>query len=777
MQRRAKTITSALLASAVSTETALAQERPGPEVPRPAALEEVVVTARRSTERLQDVPVAVTVMTGQELNARGVAKIEDLNHAVPGLAVIGINVPTTLDLSIRGLGNTNPNTGSDAAVGFYIDEVPINLQNGTNLGFFDIEGVQVLKGPQGTLFGRNTTGGAVLLTTRKPIDRFEAYAQAGGTFFKVGHGVQFEGMANLPVNSRLALRAAVSAQDQDGWVRNVLDRSSPPAVFGAAPLPAGVTDFKNQGGIKSVSWRLSALAKVSDEVETLFVYSGDDADTTALAPNTTALNPSGFIAALAPLLGVPDALAEWRRLQAIKSHYFWSTEMPGKAPLRLNTANISNTTTWTAGDLTVKNIFGYRRVAEKYVQDIVGLPGPYFIYEAHTGGKQFSNELQVQGKAFDGLANWVGGLFFFDEDRHYNVPRQINFGAPGGQIFYRTKARSYSVFGQMTTGLPWVEGLSLTAGGRYTWDRRRATDIRTQPTPTGDACVFPGLSLAQCLLRGSAKFRSPSYTVSLDYKWSPKSLVYVTTRRGYRSGGFSNDPGDAQSFLPFSPEHVTDYEVGLKKDWALGAAALRTNVAAYHSKYDDMQRLVVDPTNLQIQVIKNAGRAEVDGAELEATFVPVPGLEISYAFAYTRPKYKEFIDNGRDFAGATFANAPRRTHNLSVAYTAALPDRYGDLVLRGSYHWESGHFYDDEKQTIEFGPRETFFSPGYEMVNLNATWKSVLGSPVDIEIFVKNLTNAKVAPNGAPLFFSLGNGTTFFGIPPRMTGFNVRYSF
>ena len=280
-------------------------------------------------------------------------------------------------------------------------------------------------------------------------------------------------------------------------------------------------------------------------------------------------------------------------------------------------------------------------------------------------------------------------------------------------------------------------------------------------------------------LRGelTANFHSPSYTVSLDYKWDPDSLVYVATRRGYRSGGFSDNPGDAASFRSFAPEHVTDYEVGLKKDWRFGPSALRTNFAVFHADYNDIQRLVVDPNNLQVQLIVNAGRAKVNGGEAEITFAPVSGLEITYGFAYTDPKYKEFIDNGKNFAGATFANAPHTTHNLSVAYTVPLDDRYGTISLRGAYHHESKHFYDDEKQTTLYGPTETLLSKGYGLVNLSARWTSLLQSPIDVELFVHNLTNAKVAPNGAPLFGSLGNGTTFFAVPPRMVGFNVRYNF
>jgi iron complex outermembrane receptor protein len=339
------------------------------------ALEEVIVTARRTEERLQDVPVSVTAIAGDALQARGVYDMTDLTNIVPGLNITPANSPTSLDITIRGLGNTNPNTGSDAAVGFYLNDVPINLQNGTNLGFYDMDNVQVLRGPQGTLFGRNTTGGAILVNTKRPTNDFEAYIQGGGTFFQAGNGVQGEGALNVPIGETFAVRAAFSYQDRDGWVKNVIDRNAGPAVFDAAPLPQGVTDFRNQAYINSKSGRLSALWSPGYGFENVFIYSLDRERSTALAPNTDALNPAGPVVQFAPFLGVPDPTLAYHRLQAQKSSYFWSTETVSNSPLSLSTSTISDTATWKLGAITLKNIIGYRNVEEQYAQDIVGLPG------------------------------------------------------------------------------------------------------------------------------------------------------------------------------------------------------------------------------------------------------------------------------------------------------------------------------------------------------------------------------------------------------------------
>lgn len=775
---RILTISSLSIASAVGQAARAEGAGAAGEDPTAAGLEEVMVTARRSSERMQEVPIAVTAISGDVIHERGIVDMTDLNSVVPGLTVTQVNSPTSLILVIRGLGNTNPNTGSDAAVGFYMNEVPINLQNGTNLGLFDLESVQVLKGPQGTLFGRNTTGGAILINTKRPTNSFEGHIRAGGTFFEEGEGYQTEAALNLPVTDAFALRFAVSTQERDGWVKNVIDPNAGPAVFNAHPLPFGVTDFKNQQQIDSQAWRVSALWNPGDSIENLFVYSGDRISTTGLAANTTALNPAGPVVVFSPFLGVPDPTQAYAQLQDAKRDYWWSTMAVSNNPLDLSTHTFSNATSWEVAGLTLKNIMGYRRVDEEYGQDIVGLPGEYFVYRQHTGGRNFSNEFQIQGKALDDTLRWVTGLFYFEESRFTISGPTTQFSGPGGGTFFESDSRSYSVFAQGTKELKWLEGLSFTAGARYTIDEREAHVTRTVPDGSGGrACLFPGATLANCLLENDATFKKPTYTVSLDYQWNERSLVYLASRRGYRSGGFSNTVANEAGFQPFDPESVTDFELGIKKDWELANVELRTNIAVYHQEYKKIQRLVVDENDLTIQNIVNAGEATVQGGEVEITIVPVDGLELGYSFAYVDPVYDRFIDGNRDFKGATFAYAPHNTHNISVSYGVPLQAENSLIQFTADYHLEGDHFYDDGKQTTEFGPLETLRSKGYGMLNLGLAWKGLRGTALDVDVFVKNATNEKVAPNGAPTYNSFGIGISFFSVPPRMYGLNATYSF
>jgi iron complex outermembrane recepter protein len=746
-------------------------------------LGDIVVTARRTEEKLQDVPVAITAFNAETLNKRNIVDVRSLANVAPGLSITEVNSPTTLIITLRGLGNTNPNTGSDATVGLYLNDVPINIQNGTNVGMFDMQSAQVLKGPQGTLFGRNTTGGALLLNAKKPSDSFEGYVQAGGTFFRVGSGAQGEAVLNVPLSPRLAIRGGIKIVDRDGYVRNILPRNTPDGAYGSSPLPYGRTEFKDEMPERSQAWRLSALWTPSDNVENVTFYDGANYKGTGLPTFSTAINPTGSIAVFAPFLGFPDPVTAYAALVAASKKYGWVTMNIGNTPLKLKTHNISNMTTIDLSDtIVLKNIVGYRHVIEEYAQEITGLPGAYYLYRHQTGGYNFSDELQLQGHTADNRLNWVTGLFYFQESRSNISDRTAQFGGIGPTVDYRSNSKSNSVFAQATAKL--TDQLSFTAGLRYTIDKRRATLTRFQPDVTGApvTCSFAGRTLADCLLIGNKTFNALTYTLSADYKIDPDTLVYIANRRGYRSGGFSATQNDVSNgFLSFKPEKITDYELGLKRDWQLGSdALLRTNIAVYHQDYSDIQRLSVDPNDVTNQVIFNAKKATVDGGELEVVLQPTRGIQITYGYSHVNPKYKNFVDRGIDYSNNTFSYAPRDTHTISTAITIPTKSSTGEVSFNADYHWQSSYFHDDLTQSTQGGiyPPETLGVKGYGMLGFKARWQAIMSSRVDAEIFVTNVTNKRVLPNGSPnTYTTLGNGIGFYAIPPRMIGFNLRYNF
>lgn len=775
--------TTAALALAFSIGTpAMAQEA---SEATQTGLDDIVVTARRIEERLQDVPVAITAFNGEALEARNVTDVQSLANVAPGLTITPANSPTTLIVTIRGLGNTNPNTGADASVGLYLNEVPINLQNGTNIGMFDLEGVQVLKGPQGTLFGRNTTGGAILLNAAKPTDRLEGHVQGGGTFFRAGEGWQGEAVVNLPLGETFQVRAGISLVDRDGYVRNILPRNTPAAAYGIVALPQGRTDFKNELPQKSQAWRFSARWTPADGIENVFFYDGAYLKSTGLPSYPTAVNPNGALVRFAPALGFPDPLAAYAALNEYKKDYWWATMSVGRNPLSLYTHTLSNTTTIDLSDtLTLKNIVGYRHVRETYSQDIVGLGGAWFNYRQRTGGYNLSDELQLQGRSLGNRLNWVAGLFYFEEARFNKSDHFAQFGGPGSSTTdFASRARSYSGFAQATFKV--TDEFSLTAGGRYTVDRRRADLSRPTVNASGTlaGCSFPGRTLANCALFGKDTFKAFTYTLSADYKIDSDTLVYIASRRGYRSGGFSATQATATDdrLIPFRPEKIIDYELGAKRDWRLGGdAQLRTNLAVFRQDYSDIQRLAVDAQNVSNQLIINVPKAKVKGGEFEATLVPMRGLSVSYGYSYVKPRYKSFVVAGFDNSGNTFSYAPRNTHTVSGSIELPVPESAGKVSLTADWTHRSKAFHDDQIQTTRGGvyPAQTLAVPAYDMVGANLRWTGVMESRFDLELFVTNLTNAKVLPNGTPNTYpTLGNGIGFYGVPPRMMGFNLRYNF
>ena len=375
------------------------------------------------------------------------------------------------------------------------------------------------------------------------------------------------------------------------------------------------------------------------------------------------------------------------------------------------------------------------------------------------------------------------GLFYFEESRFNKSDRTAQFGGPGNTTDFTSRSRSYSGFAQATFHV--TDAFSLTAGGRYTHDQRRAVLSRPLPDATGAlvGCAFPGRTVATCVLNGDKSFDAFTYTLSADYKIDRDTLLYVASRRGYRSGGFSSTQSTATdgALIPFAPEHITDYELGFKRDWRLGGdARLRTNLAVYHQNYSNIQRLAVDANDFTNQLIINVPKAKVDGGELEATLIPFRGLSLTYGYAYVRPRYASFVIGGVDNSANTFSYAPHHTHTLSGTAELPIAEHAGKLSLTVDWTRRSSAFHDDQIQTTRGGtyPIETLTVPLYDMVGAHLNWTGILGTAVDAELFVTNLTNAKVLPNGSPNTYpTLGNGIGFYGVAPRMFGFNLRYNF
>jgi iron complex outermembrane receptor protein len=783
---------SAETASAEAT-TAAADAAPADESAN-TGLADVVVTARRTTEKLQDVPIAITALSGAELESKGVTSLYNLQTYVPSLRVTTFNNPDTLVVGIRGQRNSQVQPGQDPSIGVYFADVPTGFQIGLNTGMFDLSDIQVLKGPQGTLFGRNSTGGAVLLNPARPTDKTEGYVKAGFIDFDKGTGETGQAVLNLPLGDTLAVRFGIDVINQGGYIKNWSAPYLVPEVF---PSPRGLTNGKNLGDVESQTWRVGLQWTPTDHLSNYLVYQGVHyRSDNGVNPTLVAVNPNFPLRKTIPTITtwLPQFLAA---TQAAQSKYFWSTGSGEQSFVKLDSDLLYNTTTWDLGAITVKNIAGWKWLKSQRFQDSVGIPYELVmsLYDPQKG-RDLSEEFQLQGDALDNRLKWVGGLFYFNNKYDSGTDPSIQLATPGLAIplgfvspnrrIAWTTSKTQAVFFQGTYELPWVENLSLTAGGRYTRDERQ---MIVTNTVAGTICNLTNaagakLPFAGCRYYGSKTFSQPTYLFSLDYKIDPRTLVYASTSRGYRAGGFNIGATSTVAFQPYNSETVKNYELGLKRDWLLGDVALRTNAAVYYQEYNDIQRIAQDTSagNVTATRLFNATKANIKGAEFELTAELFKGLEVGASYAYVAPEYsKAFFTAApggglQDVSLNAFSLVPKNTATATVSYTLPTPASVGDFVVSADYSYQSRYFYDDVAQGPLYGPLDAQSAPGYGLANARLDWNRVAGSTVDADFRVTNLTNKQYYNYGVPIWPSIGAWSNFVG-QPRFFYLEAKYSF
>jgi len=733
--------------------------------------DDIVVTARRREERLQDVPLSVSAVSGAALERANITNVAGLSRVVPSLvSVPGQGGSRSLpSFAIRGLSQQELTLLADQSVSTYMGDIVLARTQGVNGALFDIGSVEVLRGPQGTLFGRNTTGGAIIIRPNRPTDNFEG--RVGVTYGNLDSFI-VEGMLNVPLSPNILVRVAGQRQRDDGFVYDEI-------------LGRNVNDTAQEGA------RASVLMKNDSGVESLTVYNYFHEDDGGTASFIAKVRPTGSLNGAAV-----RAARGYRPLEQLLA------EQQARGPYRIangsntftkvETHDIANTTTIPLNDmLTVKNIVGYRHVKDNIFDDMDGTMNSLHPQQRIDRTSQFSEELQLLGET--GNFNWITGLYYFwEKGRNQGLstvgsvdpglvePQDI-FGYPRAAFSNTDVAarnRSYAAFAQGT--YRFTDSLSLTAGLRYNRDKREAT-IRNR---TATACRFTrdldnnpatpetAVPLSQCELNVSDSFSEVTYNLSLEYKVAQDKLIYLAHRHGYRTGGFgARASTEAGLRRTFRPETVDDVELGVKADWRMGDMFLRTNLAAYYAKYNDIQRLLSDPTVLPpTTVTTNAGKARIWGVEADILFRPVSMLELSANYAYTNAKFTEFIyPDGSDHSNDPFARAPRNVYTLGARLIAPLDSSQGDASIGISYYHTDDYIGNDTYVPVYTD------ADGYNLVNLDASWNRVMGSGFDLALYVNNLTKTKYEFLLINLD-SLGYTSHTPGLP-RTYGVTLRYHF
>jgi iron complex outermembrane receptor protein len=723
--------------------------------------EAIIVTARRREERLQDVPLSITAISSEELSSRNVVSTQELQQLSPSVNFTPVNGRgTSVGLSIRGQRQLDQAITFDPSVGVYLNEVYQARPAGFDTMMFDLESVQILKGPQGTLFGRNTTAGAVLFQTRGPGDEFGGYIRAN---IEDPEGYQLEGAVDLPLAPGVAIRAAGRYINVEGYTPNLQTGQR-------------LDDRNRWGGRITLDINPSSGFQNTTVVD----YFESDEDGVAYFP---AGYNQAFVTAFLANFPAPTAaylgsiFTQFSQDLAAQPALGRAVSFPTIQDSHAESFGISNTTTiQLSDDVQLKNIIGYRSVDQYDRLDLDGANANLIASDQVQDTEGWSEELQLSGTAFDGALDWLVGAYYFNESGE-EEGTSWSFSpivpTPGRRIYFTGENTSVSIFAQSTYTLPFEDRTRISAGIRYTWDERQATPATQAFDPMGNpVCLVEGSPAGSCGVDLEADFDAASWVVSIDHEFVPDTMAYASISRGYRTGGID---GRAQSLgqqTPFAPEYVTAYELGLRSSFDLGGARVYFSGDVFYQKYSDIQRLLavlLPGNNAPATVALNAARANIKGAEAELSVQVTPTFQVGALYGYLDASYSEFQSNFLgDLSGNRFTYSPKNTFGANMSWDI-VSSGFGDLNLSASYYHTSSYFIQDVN--TPFG-----LMPAYDIVNASLTLDNIAGSDVSVQLYAKNLFNERYTTAGLDFSGSLGYSAFQRGLP-RIFGLSVRLPF
>jgi iron complex outermembrane recepter protein len=764
-------------------------------------LSEIVVTARKRSEDNQLAPIAITAFGTQDMQRLGMTSIENLGTQTPSLNF----QQSPYDffgsfIGIRGQQATETVITQTPPVGIYVDDVYYPNTLATSLENFEgVEQVEVLKGPQGTLYGRNTTGGAIKITTRLPD-----YSETSGDF-KAGNGnydgKTVSGSLNLPIaKDRVALNLAAQYSKDDGFGKDIgngvpLQNNESGALRGTLRLD--LTD--NLQVLVRGEW---AHATSTQNIENLsYVAPGFSIAAAAVGAQIGALTPADF-SILGGLLttGAPPAGTTPQQIAAFFNDVnvgrtafanyickecrtntfatpaqlaaFGLSGVPIVPHSRVDLATGSIVSTYQFSEgLYAKSITALHRTARSTVSS--ESISPFLLINGigdDQNPNQFTQELQLGGDAIDHKLKWVAGYYFYYLKGHDNALNVEIVPFLPNPITARSEFRdtSNSGYGQATYAL--TPSINFTAGLRYTSERTKLT-LGNRNAAVCDVQGVP-LTGAACTADFYNSFHNVSYTGGLDWQAFEDILLYAKTSRGFRAGGTNQRSNPA---LPYAPETVTDYEIGAKSEWF--ERRLRINLAIYHSDYKDIQRTIsVIESGSLITAVQNAASATIDGTELEITARPVRAVTVSAFTAYTEPKYKTY--NGLsaagtpiDLSGNRFPNVSRWQSGLSGTYT--LEDRLGslDMTVDSSFRSSVDFVPDNHDANSAFSTTQG----SYGLLNARVS-QEIRDWNATISVWGKNITDRHYIAGANDFSTQLGYAYTIPGRPATY-GVEIRKRF
>lgn len=734
------------------------------------ALDTIEVTAQRRTQRLVDVPLAVTKITQDQVEARGITRLDDLNSLAPGLQVSRSPANTTISqLTIRGSSQINPAIYWDPAVGVYLDGAYIGKAQGSIFDIVDLAGVEVLRGPQGTLYGRNTIAGTVNFVTREPSGHFSGSADADlGTF----GGKVYRASMDLPRLGFADITAGVRSERRDPWVETT-----------PASPRKGLNDRHSDGA------HVASLFDLADGLEALYRldYSKTDQASTFLQ-----LYRSDD-ANLAPYLSKQRA-----------DHA--DINSPSTEFSRVTGHGL--TVSWNVADwLAIKSISGMRKVKWIDRLDLDGTPQDVAHSKRDTDYEQKSQDLNFSGKA--GAVHYTAGGYYFADDGFTNNPIHVEIYQNGQRApldldsRYGTHSKAWAAYGQ----LDWqpFEPLTLTGGARYTREKKDL-DRLFGFSSSGSPYVYyihksPNADASQELFKADGvTFSGTTPMASVAWRLNPEINLYARYAEGFKSGGYNGEYSDVQGSAqsnqketntPFRAEKQKSVELGAKNSFLGGKALL--NVAVFRNKLEDLQASIFTAKGAAASTVRNAGRATVSGVEVESAFVLLEGTTARLNYAWLSSRYDEFLDvecdnaqpqkncvEGNQAGNRAFVHAPRSSYN-AIIDSELWHTGWGTLRAVGDYVWTDAFYtypyqlrpVDDAKQTA--GNTEV---PATGLLNLRL---SFIGIPLggtragELTLWGRNVLDEN-APNNfidfGPAAFE--NLTVANFVEPRTVGLSAQ---
>ena len=757
------------------------------------ALEEILVTARKRSEDLQRTPISITAFTKQDLENHGVVSVSSLAAQTPSLSFQSSPYDSIGSyIGMRGQQATDIVITQTPPVGIYVDDVYYPTTLATQLeNFQGVEQIEVLKGPQGTLYGRNTTGGAIKITTKMPD-----YSGVNGDV-KIGYGRSnaqtVSATVNLPIiDNRVAMTLGGQYAKDDGYGRDLssgadLQDNKSEAFRGALRLD--LTD-KLQVVVRG-EW---AHAVSTQDIEDLvYVVPGFSIVSSAVAAQIGALTPSDY-GILGSLLttGAPPAGATPQQIgaffndvnkgrSALASYICPSRQcrnvsyplvsqlatfgLAGAVPfgpkttVDLSTESAVATYTFSP-DLYLKSITAHQQTTRGTAASTSA--SPFLIIDGigdRQNPEQLTQELQLGGNAFDDRLKWVTGYYYFHlhgEDDGINTELVPLLPNP---IFNVSQFRdtSNAAYGQGTYAI--TSTVNATAGLRYTSEKT----YLTLENHNAAVCQVDGVPAtgAPCINSFDNSFSNVSYTGGLDWQVLDSVLLYAKTSRGFRAGGTNQRSNPA---LPYAPEIVTDYEIGAKSDWF--DRRLRVNLAVYHSNYKDIQRSVyVNDSQSFVTEIQNAASAKINGAELEITARPFNALTLSASAAYTDPKYDTYTGFSQtgtplDLSGNAFPNVSRWQTGVTGTYT--LNDRVGALDFTVGFSYRSTVDYQPDGHDANSAPYT--IQNGYGLLDARIT-QEIAAVNMKVSLWGKNIADRHYISGANDFSTQLGYAYVIPGLP------------